>query len=76
MAEQAATKLNTPTAISFTGVAGPETQEEKPVGQVYIAIYDEGKIVESSSILLSGNRNNIRERAALKGFELLYQYLK
>lgn len=76
MAEQAALKLNTPTAISFTGVAGPETQEEKPVGQVYIAIYDEGKIVESSSILLSCNRNNIRERAALKGFELLYQYLK
>lgn len=53
MAEQAALKLNTPTAISFTGVAGPETQEEKPVGQVYIAVYDEGKIVESSSILLS-----------------------
>lgn len=76
MAEQAAFKLNTPMAISFTGVAGPDTQEEKPVGQVYIAIFDEEKIVESSSILLSGNRNNIRERAALKGFELLYQYLK
>ncbi|GGP12495.1 competence/damage-inducible protein A [Oceanobacillus neutriphilus] len=76
MAEQAALKLNTPMAISFTGVAGPDTQEEKPVGQVYIAIFDEGKIVESSSILLSGSRNNIRERAALKGFELLYQYLK
>ncbi|MEK4301784.1 competence/damage-inducible protein A [Oceanobacillus sp. FSL W8-0428] len=76
MAEQAAFKLNTPMAISFTGVAGPDTQEAKPVGQVYIAIFDEEKIVESSSILLSGNRNNIRERAVLKGFELLYQYLK
>lgn len=76
MAEQAALKLNTPMAISFTGVAGPDSQEEKPVGQVYIAIFDEGEIVESSSILLSGTRNNIRERAALKGFELIYQYLK
>ncbi|WP_152656336.1 competence/damage-inducible protein A [Oceanobacillus sp. CFH 90083] len=76
MAEQAALKLNTPMAISFTGVAGPDTQEAKPVGQVYIAIFDDGKMVESSSILLSGNRNIIRERAALKGFELLYQYLK
>lgn len=76
MAKQAALKLNTSMAISFTGVAGPDKQEGKPVGQVYIAILDEGKIVKSSSILLSGNRNNIRDRAALKGFELLYQYLK
>ncbi|WP_040980230.1 competence/damage-inducible protein A [Oceanobacillus jeddahense] len=76
MAEQTARKLNTPIAISFTGVAGPDKQEGQPVGQVYIAIYDEGKIVDTSSILLAGNRNNIRERAALKGFELLYQYLK
>ncbi|GIO22034.1 competence/damage-inducible protein A [Oceanobacillus sp. J11TS1] len=76
MAKQAALKLNTSMAISFTGVAGPDTQEGKPVGQVYIAIIDKGQIVTSSSILLSGTRNIIREKAALKGFELLYQYLK
>lgn len=76
MAKRAAAKLNTSMAISFTGVAGPEQQEGNPVGQVYIAVVDNGEVVESSSILLAGNRNNIRERAMLKGFELLYQYLK
>jgi len=44
MAEGAATNLNTDIGISTTGVAGPSGgSKEKPVGTVWIGVYDEEK---------------------------------
>ncbi|MFD1037914.1 competence/damage-inducible protein A [Virgibacillus byunsanensis] len=62
--------------ISFTGVAGPKEEEGKPVGTVFIAIHRKNKdtVVENYSFF--GDRQTIRRRAILKGYELLYNYLK
>ncbi|MFS0751778.1 competence/damage-inducible protein A [Oceanobacillus sp. 1P07AA] len=76
MASNVAKKMQTNLGISFTGVAGPEEQEGKPVGTVYISLVDNGELVVSEQFSFTGNRNHIRDRVCLKGFEILYQYLK
>lgn len=53
--------------LSFTGNAGPDTLENKKVGEVYIAINE-----KVFALNLSGDRNSIREQAvsfALKELE-------
>ena len=62
--------------ISFTGVAGPDSLEGHPVGTVFVSIYSTSgeQIVEQ--FIFQGDRNTVRKRAMLKGFELLYNFLK
>ncbi|HLS20459.1 MAG TPA: competence/damage-inducible protein A [Bacillota bacterium] len=76
MAKNVAEMFQTDYGISFTGVAGPDRTEGKPVGTVYIAIYHRSgkKVVEQ--VLLSGDRYSIRHRAVLKGYEMLLKILK
>ncbi|MFD1336175.1 competence/damage-inducible protein A [Oceanobacillus iheyensis] len=76
MASNVTRKMQTNLGISFTGIAGPDEQEGKPVGTVYISIADGDEVVVSKQFNFTGNRNHIRDRACLKGFELIYQYLK
>ncbi|MYL42181.1 competence/damage-inducible protein A [Virgibacillus massiliensis] len=75
MAKNVAVKLGVPVGIGFTGVAGPDEVEGQPVGTVYIAIYDDGK-EQVEKWMFQGDRNTIRNRAVLKGMELLYKWLK
>ncbi|WP_308436494.1 competence/damage-inducible protein A [Virgibacillus salexigens] len=75
MAKNVAAKLGVPVGIGFTGVAGPDEVEGQPVGTVYIAIYDDGK-EQVEKWMFQGDRNTIRNRAVLKGMELLYKWLK
>ncbi|WP_047981203.1 competence/damage-inducible protein A [Ornithinibacillus contaminans] len=76
MAKNVADLLQASIGISFTGVAGPDPIEGKPVGTVYIGVYRDGEdsIVRKYEFL--GDRETIRQRAALKGYELLYSLLK
>lgn len=62
--------------ISFTGEAGPESAEDKPVGTVYIGIAAKGAEPTVHKFEFSGGRNVIRSRSVKKGFELLYHFLK
>ena len=50
--------LEVDTCVSFTGNAGPEVMDDKPVGLVYISINE-----EVYELNLEGNRNQIRQRA-------------
>jgi nicotinamide-nucleotide amidase len=61
--------------ISFTGVAGPDQQEEKPVGTVFVGIAGplETKVF---SLKLAGTRKSIREKTVKHGFYLLNQLVK
>ncbi|KZE65941.1 competence/damage-inducible protein A [Fictibacillus phosphorivorans] len=61
--------------ISFTGVAGPDEQEGKSAGTVFIAIADKNQ-THSFSLKLAGSRNGIRERAVKHGFRFLNQLVK
>jgi len=61
--------------ISFTGNAGPDAMEGKPVGRVYIGIYiyDTPYIYEYN---LKGTRNDIANEAVSIGTELVLKLLK
>lgn len=75
MARHIRTITNADYGISFTGVAGPDKQEEKPVGTVFIAIADETG-TRSFPLLLAGTRKAIREKTVKHGFHLLNQLVK
>lgn len=77
LAKNITTALDTSIGISFTGVAGPDTLEDKAVGTVYIGLYDsETGYSETKQCYFSGDRAQIRYRSVLKGYELLLHYLK
>lgn len=60
--------------ISTTGVAGPDTQDDKPVGLVYIAISGPkgDKVWEE---YFDGDRQTIRQGSASKAISHLGEYL-
>ena len=65
--------LNVDVCVSFTGNAGPEAMEGKPVGEVHIGIAT-AEAAQIYSLQLSGDRNEIRRQAvdfALKKLALL-----
>ena len=65
--------LGVDVCVSFTGNAGPEAMENKPVGEVHIGIVTAEK-AEIYSLNLEGSREEIRKQAvefALKKLTLL-----
>jgi nicotinamide-nucleotide amidase len=75
MAEHIKNIAKTDYGISFTGVAGPEQQEEKPVGTVFVGIAgpQETKVFH---LKLAGTRKSIREKTVKHGLYLLNQLVK
>ncbi|HLS60225.1 MAG TPA: competence/damage-inducible protein A [Virgibacillus sp.] len=76
MAENVSAMMNSDLGISFTGVAGPERLEGHPVGTVYIALYSKTGEQQVKQYTFHGDREMIRHRATIKGFEILYKFLK
>lgn len=71
MAKNAALKAKADIAVSTTGIAGPSGgNKEKPVGLVYIGIYNRGK-TSVKKFVFNGNRSVIRENAAACALNLL-----
>lgn len=60
--------------VSVTGVAGPGTEEEKPVGLVYIGISHEGQC-KAEEYHFHGTRQEIREQAVAEALKLLIHEL-
>ena len=59
--------------LSTTGVAGPLTSEDKPVGLVYVAIVGED-FSEVKEFHFDGSRTEIKSQAAEAAFELLMRH--
>src|SRR5690625_1737459 len=76
MAQRVASLMNASLGLSFTGVAGPNPTEGKAVGTVFISLYSSDGFVQVERCQFSGNRQQIRYRAVLKGFEMIFKYLK
>ncbi|WP_082234131.1 competence/damage-inducible protein A [Halobacillus massiliensis] len=76
MAENAQKLLNIDIAISFTGVAGPTESEGHQPGLVYIGLKAKDAPASVSRYYFDGSRDKIRGRAVVKGYELLFHYLK
>lgn len=76
MAKNVSSVFGSDLGISFTGVAGPDRLEGHPVGTVYIAIYSTAGEQHVKRYTFQGDREAIRHRATIKGFEILFNFLK
>ncbi|RDW17774.1 competence/damage-inducible protein A [Oceanobacillus chungangensis] len=68
--------LDADIGISFTGVAGPNVSEGKPVGTVFIAVCTKNGYQQVEQFKFRGDRDTIRNRTALKGLQILFNLLK
>ncbi|MCM0582312.1 nicotinamide-nucleotide amidohydrolase family protein [Weissella diestrammenae] len=71
MAFGAAKKMQTDWAISFTGVAGPDSLEGHAAGTVYIGIVYGQRLSYVQAFQLEGDRQMVREAAVSAGMNLL-----
>ena len=67
LAENVAQIMNADIGISFTGVAGPDELEGKPVGTVYVGISIKGKPTRVEKLNLGGSRTANRIRTVKWG---------
>ena len=75
MAKLGKEKLAVDYCLAFTGNAGPEAMENKPVGEIYIALAGPQK-VEVHAFHLKGERNKIQKSAIDLALTLLTKTLQ
>jgi nicotinamide-nucleotide amidase len=75
LAENIASQLNSNIGISFTGVAGPDEQEGKAVGTVFIGISIKGRPTIVEKLKLAGSREAIRTRTVKYGYHFLLKHI-
>ena len=75
MAERTRIKMDTDFGISFTGVAGPDTLEGNPAGTVWIGISQRGRQTAAFEYHFYGDRDAVRVRSVLAGFDLINKKL-
>jgi len=66
--------LNVDVCVSFTGNAGPEAMENKPVGEIYIGVAFKD-MVQVFAYNLSGTRKEIQKQAINIAYEILEKIL-
>ncbi|MEH7250502.1 competence/damage-inducible protein A [Neobacillus niacini] len=76
LAENVSSLLEADIGISFTGVAGPDELEGKPVGTVYIGIATRGKQTVVQKLELGGTREANRTRSVKYGCYYLLRQLQ
>ena len=70
MAEKGRDLLDVDVCVSFTGNAGPEAMEGKPVGEIYIGLSSkDGTLV--FPYMLKGTRNSIQEEGVKNALEII-----
>ena len=74
MAEGARRLLEAQVGVSVTGVAGPEEQDGRPVGTVFVGLAL-GERTEAVHLRLAGDRTVIRQIAAVSALDLLRRRL-
>jgi nicotinamide mononucleotide (NMN) deamidase PncC len=74
MAQRAREIFGATWAMGTTGVAGPTTQEGKPVGTVFVAV--DGPRSAVVQLALSGDRQQVRETTCRRALELLHRLLE
>ena len=75
MAEGARDRLGATYALATTGVAGPDSQEDKPPGTVFVGVAGPGSPVVIA-LELSGDRSAIQERSCDEALAALRDVLQ
>ncbi len=75
MAAGAREVLGSDLGLSLTGVAGPATDDDVPVGTVFVGLALDGAAPTSTQLRLPGDRKRIREYAAISALDLLRRAL-
>ena len=75
MAEGARRVLGADVGLSFPGVAGPAEQDGQPPGTVFIGLALPGVDAEAHQLKLPGDRERVRQVAAISGLDLLRKRL-
>lgn len=76
MAENVRKVAGSDIGASVTGVAGPSCSEGHPVGYIFIAVSGENGTKTKLLNLKNEGRQAVREQAACKVLELIYDYIK
>lgn len=76
MARSAQTVLGADVGIAATGVAGPDEQDDQPVGTVWFGLALPGSEPEAFSLRLPGDRERIRQFSAITLLNTLRQRLE
>ncbi len=74
MARAARQQTGADLGVGITGVAGPDTQEDKPVGTMHIAL-DDGNGGDATSYTFAQSREAIKRRAVTSALQLLRRSL-
>ncbi len=75
MAEGARRVLGSDVAIGITGVAGPEEQEGRPPGTVFVGLALPGHATITRELRLPGDRPRVRQFSAISALDLLRRTL-
>ncbi|MBE3553541.1 MAG: competence/damage-inducible protein A [Thermicanus sp.] len=75
MADQVRRRLKADYGLSVTGVAGPDSQEEKPIGLVYVGFSEKNRH-ETMEFVFAGSREGIQLRAAKTAMFQLWKRIK
>ena len=75
MAEGGAKAAGADVCVSVTGVAGPDTEDGKPVGCVFIGCFYNGNVTVKE-YSFKGNRMEIRSQAADEALKLVLNVVK
>lgn len=72
MAAGARDRLQAAVAVSTTGVAGPDLQEGRPRGEVYLAVAHAAG-VRTRSLRLRGDRSSVRRQTVVHALDLVWR---
>ncbi|HTW08710.1 MAG TPA: competence/damage-inducible protein A [Acidimicrobiales bacterium] len=75
MADVVRQLMHADVGLSLTGVAGPATQEDQPVGTVYVGLAGPGPDVDVDRLHMPGERQVVRERASTYSLDFLRRRL-
>jgi nicotinamide-nucleotide amidase len=75
MADGARRVLGCDVGLSLTGVAGPDTEDGVDVGTVFVGICLSGEPATATELHLPGDRQRVREYAAISALDLLRRRL-
>ncbi|MFG1808302.1 CinA family protein [Streptomyces sp. NPDC049040] len=76
MAEGVRGRLGADWGAATTGVAGPDPQDGRPVGTVFVAVAGPGGLAEVSALRLAGDRESIRRASVAAVLDLLVEQLR